>query len=484
MAMNVSFKKGLKAALPSTRDANTFYYVSDEFALYLGDHLISNEVTLEMFNAIEERVKALEDANFQDKIDAINETLKSIATSETVTAIDNRLKVVEGDYLKSTDKTALQAEIDADVKVVSDYIAENEAKWSEKYDDTALAGRVTAVEAVADAAQTAQEVSDAIDAKITALDLDNTYDAKNSAAQALTDAKGYVDGKFTDAKLDQYTTEQEVKDIVDEVISAAADVETTITGLTELVDYIEKHGGDASAMATDIGVLKGKVDVIEKKPAYLITSTQVSNWDGEVGAKAFAQGVKDVVDTNKATWDKAGTALQAADLADYAKTADIEDSLALADTAVQPAAIADMATKTEVAKDYATKAELELVNDKVTFPGYEDNIPVLTSSVGLSDGSPIFRDSGVSINDLAKQADFDKYVEDHKDDYTNTQIDAAIKVASDAAAAAAGLVGVSASVENGPTGVYAAIQGATTNTVKDCVDSINAVTTQLTWGSF
>jgi hypothetical protein len=43
----------------------------------------------------------------------------------------------------------------------------------------------------------------------------------------------------------------------------------------------------------------------------------------ENGAKALAQGVKDVVDANKATWDKAGTALQAADLADYAKTADV-----------------------------------------------------------------------------------------------------------------------------------------------------------------
>ena len=34
------------------------------------------------------------------------------------------------------------------------------------------------------------------------------------------------------------------------------------------------------------------------------------------------------------------------------------------------------------------------------------------------------------------------------------------------------------------TGIYALIQGATRNTVKDCVDSINALTTQLEWDSF
>lgn len=200
---------------------------------------------------------------------------------------------------------------------------------------------------MADAAQTAQEVSDAIDAKITALDLANTYEHKGTAAQAIRDAN-----------LDQYTTEQEVKDIVDGVISAAADVETTITGLTELVDYIEKHGGDASAMATDIGTLKGKVEVIEKKPAYEITSTQVSNWDAEVGTKA-------IVDANKATWDKAGTALQAADLEDYVKTEDLgdlasKDSLTASEVGAYTkeevnSAISDMATKTFVADTYVAK---------------------------------------------------------------------------------------------------------------------------------
>lgn len=56
------------------------------------------------------------------------------------------------------------------------------------------------VKATAEDAQTAQEVSDAIDAKITALDLANTYDAKGAASTALGEAKTYADGKAEDAQ--------------------------------------------------------------------------------------------------------------------------------------------------------------------------------------------------------------------------------------------------------------------------------------------
>lgn len=49
---------------------------------------------------------------------------------------------------------------------------------------------------------------------------------------------------------------------------------------------------------------------VKTKPAMAITSEQITNWDAEVGAKELAQGVKSVVDTNKETWDKAGTAVQ------------------------------------------------------------------------------------------------------------------------------------------------------------------------------
>ena len=418
MAMNVSFKKGLKAALPSTRDANTFYYVSDEFALYLGDHLISNEVTAAQFTALTNRVSAIETADFQTQINAILETLKSIATSDTVQAINDRLAEVEKDYLTSADKKELQDEIDADVKVVTDYIAANEAAWSEKTDISGLEQRMTAVEGVADAAQTAQEVSDAIDAKLAA------------------------------ANLGQYTTEQEVKDIVDGVIKTATDKDT-LDSLVELVEYIDTHSGEATQMATSIGVLEGKVSSLEQAPAAGIGSTDISNWNS----------TKTTVDTNKATWDKAGTALQAADKAELegkiSAKADAATAALKSEVEAVDAKFADY-TKTTDLGDLATKDEADLNLDQ-----YAKTADI---SADIAKGV-----AAKEVTDTLKSAAFAE----------TTAFDAA--------------------------GAAAAVQGSTTNTVKDCVDAINAlnagtaqankdinaistsvndVVSQLTWGSF
>ena len=407
MAMNVSFKKGLKAALPSTRDANTFYYVSDEFALYLGDHLISNEVTAAQFTALTNRVSAIETADFQTQINAILETLKSIATSDTVQAIDDRLAEVEKDYLTS-----------ADVKVVTDYIAANEAAWSEKTDISGLEQRMTAVEGIADAAQTAQEVSDAIDAKL------------------------------AEANLGQYTTEQEVKDIVDGVIKTATDKDT-LDSLVELVEYIDTHSGEATQMATSIGVLEGKVSSLEQAPAAGIGSTDISNWNS----------TKTTVDTNKATWDKAGTALQAADKAELegkiSAKADAATAALKSEVEAVDAKFADY-TKTTDLGDLATKDEADLNLDQ-----YAKTADI---SADIAKGV-----AAKEVTDTLKSAAFAE----------TTAFDAA--------------------------GAAAAVQGSTTNTVKDCVDAINAlnagtaqankdinaistsvsdVVSQLTWGSF
>ena len=103
------------------------------------------------------------------------------------------------------------------------------------------------------------------------------------------------------------------------ILADIQDLEDKLAGVdTTVADYV-KNAIDALkigdyAKAADLTALAGRVSTIEGK---------VADWDGEIGAKALAQGVKDVVDANKATWDKAGTALQAADLTDYAKKADV-----------------------------------------------------------------------------------------------------------------------------------------------------------------
>ena len=143
------------------------------------------------------------------------------------------------------------------------------------------------VKATAEAAAVKTEVEAAL-----ALKADKSVvDAMYTNAQIdgfVAGAKSYADGLITDANLDQYTTEQEVKDIVDTVIAGAVDGDT-ITGLANLVEYLNTHGAEAKEMGAAIDVLEGKVETIEGKPAYGITATQISNWDNEVGAKALAE---------------------------------------------------------------------------------------------------------------------------------------------------------------------------------------------------
>ncbi len=197
----------------------------------------------------------------------------NIASDERVNAIDNRVKAIEDDYLVEADIANFETKENVQ-KVADDLAAYVESN------DEALAG----VKATAEAARTEDEVNSQIDTKIAALNLGTTYEPIGAEDRA----KAYVDGKFTDANLAQYTTEQEVKDIVDAVVAGAVDGDT-LTGLANFVEYFHTHGGEAAEMGAAIDVLEGKVETIEGKPAYGITATQVSNWDNEVGAKALAE---------------------------------------------------------------------------------------------------------------------------------------------------------------------------------------------------
>ena len=133
------------------------------------------------------------------------------------------------------------------------------------------------VKALEDAIATKQDVISA-----------ETYDAFGAATTAENNAKVYIDNQLATANLAQYTTEQEVKTIVDGVIASAADSDT-YNSLTKLVDYIDTHGGEAAEMASAIDALEDQVKAIEEMPAYDITATQISNWDNEVGAKTLAE---------------------------------------------------------------------------------------------------------------------------------------------------------------------------------------------------
>lgn len=146
--------------------------------------------------------------------DADFDTLKEIADwilNDTTGAADmaNDIAALQG--LVGDEAVALQIAnaIDAALKV------DGVDKYALASDLTALANRVKALE---DAGyQNADQVGSAIDAKIAALDLANSYDAKGAAAQALADAKAYTDAEV--AKI-QALSEAEILAAINSVATA------------------------------------------------------------------------------------------------------------------------------------------------------------------------------------------------------------------------------------------------------------------------
>lgn len=128
--------------------------------------------------------------------DANFDTLKEIADwilNDTTGAADmaNDIAALQGQLagIDSTVVAKIAAEIEAALKV------EGVDKYALASDLSTLAGRVKALE---DAGyQNASQVGSAIDAKIAALNLANSYDAKGAAATAESNAKAHADSLNT-----------------------------------------------------------------------------------------------------------------------------------------------------------------------------------------------------------------------------------------------------------------------------------------------
>lgn len=255
---------------------------------------------------------------------------------------------IAGDYVKSADIANFETK--ENVKKVSDELGAYKTS-----NDEALAG----VKAIAEAATTVGEVDAQIDAKITALNLGTTYEPIGAEQRA----KDYADGLITDANLGQYTTEQEVKDIVDEVVAGAVDGDT-ITGLANLVEYINTHGGEAAEMASAIDVLEGDVKGLKEAPSASIKTTDIAAWNGEIGAKALAESktttaeVKDQIEAYG--YATTGYADGKASDAQAAAEATAAAALATARTEITAEIDADVKVVSDALAEYKTSNNAEV----------------------------------------------------------------------------------------------------------------------------
>ena len=268
-------------AAASGNSTETAASVKQQLDDYVGANNTRVEAIESRMGTAEGKIAALETESakhaLKTEVEAVDAKFADYNTTVAQKAIDDaqdaRIKAIEDAYLVEADIANFETK--ENVKKVADDLA----AYVESNDEA-----LASVKATAEAATTVSEVDAQIDAKITALNLGTTYEPIGAEDRA----KAYVDGKFTDANLAQYTTEQEVKDIVDGVIAGAADKDT-YNSLTKLVDYIDAHGGEATEMASAIETLEGDVKGLKEAPSAGIKATDITAWNGEIGAKALAE---------------------------------------------------------------------------------------------------------------------------------------------------------------------------------------------------
>ena len=172
----------------------------------------------------------------------------------------------------------------------------------------AYVGTFTASEGV-------ETVVDYIDAKTANIASDERVSGIDN--RVIEIEKDYLKAADKTALQEQITANANAISVITEGVDA-----DKIDGLKDLIDWADEHAPEVASIKEDIeantkaiGDEAARADAAEKALDGRLNAIEpkVAGWDA----------TKSTVDANKETWDKAGTALQAADLADYAKTADV-----------------------------------------------------------------------------------------------------------------------------------------------------------------
>lgn len=172
----------------------------------------------------------------------------------------------------------------------------------DSYNDTALTGRVSALETLVGDTAVATQIANAI----SALDLANTYEAKGAAAQALTDAKAYADEKDAtiSASVEDLTADVEAntaaiatlngtgagsvsKQVADAVAQIVSDAPDAYDTLKEISDWITSHASSAAEMNSDIQALEAAMDTKVDK----VAGKQLSTEDYTTAEKSKLAGI-------------------------------------------------------------------------------------------------------------------------------------------------------------------------------------------------
>lgn len=492
----ILFKRGTAATLPSTRDGNTLYFVTDTGALYLGQNLIADK-TGNYAAAIESAIGAL-DATVKDESGLVKVTI--VETDGKLTSV-----TVNQDALLSK-------------------FAEYQPKGNYKTQQTAVADKgLTGAKVLKNLSQNANgdisyETRDLTPADIGAQPAGNYQPAGDykTVQTAVTDptvngksltfidtisqdTNGKISATKKNVNLDDYSTkavadglyaakdyESKVDTLIgsdnsksartiaaEEVAKVVANADEDFDTLKEVADWIANDTEGAAAMQTAIAAIKkeiggtqgadgfttSRIDANEAKLAG-ITDTVKKYVDDEI-AKVDAAGVNEAIGGLQSGKADKVTGATNGNFAGLDSNGNLTDSGKKA---------ADFATAAQGSTADSALQSVTIGETTLTKTNNTISTITLSAALNLTGGEFSFDGRLNTAQETANEA---------KQGVTDINTDLSTNYKTWAA-------------------TQTAIQGSTTNTIKDCVDAINTmnnktgevtanvqnIVAQLTWGSF
>lgn len=213
-------------------------------------------------------------AENESDIAAIQEALKSVATTEGLKALTNDVNTIKGDYLKAADKTELQTAITNAVKAHDESDAAHAALFKAMNDKmgTPDTGKtvVGMVNEAAAAAAAAQSDVDALEGKVGTVPADKTVvemisDAQTAATyddtQVKADIKANADAIGVLNGAGEGSVDKKITDAFNDFATKVTD-DGVVNSYKELIDWAATHGAEAAEMAAAITALENILDGI------------------------------------------------------------------------------------------------------------------------------------------------------------------------------------------------------------------------------
>lgn len=469
-------------AIPTTNLSTTaLYYATAEniLAKYTGSgwNQINAQNDLAALGGVSQsvydaKIKDLEDADqanadnisgVDERLKAAEEILKDVATgsgvaelTERVTAVEGKVATIEGDYLKSSDKTTLEGKI-AEAQSAGDnaqLYAEGVAKDLGDHEKDGVA-HITAAEREAwngKATMAQVEAKGYLVAADIAGKADSTQVATDIAAAVKTETDNRVAAdEAIEAKIGTVAEGKTVVQMISEAQAAATYDDEEVRGLISdnagAIDDIEKDylkAADKTELQGNIDTVSGKVNTLVGEDANKSVRTIANE---ELAKQLIAEGAAESLDTLQeiAAWiqshpDDASAMndaivalqkqLQGIDAGESTVKKYVDDAIAALNVgqyalAADLTALAGRVSALETASaTHALKTEVEAVSDALD--------EYKTAHAGDYTNAQI--DAAIDADVKVVADALDEYKTAHKDDYTNKQIDDAIANAGHASA--------------------------------------------------